>query len=616
MISDDTNDRSNALASHLRKHCSGDVVALVTVLGRRDALTTAPDLPADVPLDANRIIPVHLTDRSALIGPVAPDSAASSTAACWHCVAVRWQQLRPRRWRDALERGGDMLGHQDPTPLTRFACDQIQAVFEHVARSRADDVCELRLDTFALRRYPIMADPSCPNCGTKTDTAERGGALRSRYKHKPDDDRIIPVRRYGLTVSAFVNPQTGLLSEAVTPRYDSPTTSVVSGNVGIRDGSQLVEFAWSGHADTYEDSTLLGVCEGLERHAGLRRPANREVIVASRGELAEPSVNPTECGFRTYRPELRIPWVPGYSVRDERPVLVPEQLAYYYISTASHQPGVLAETSSGCALGGCWEEAVLHALLEIVERDAFLLCWYGGAHPSEIDPTSVPTAETRWLCERLWRHGYAVRLFDTRVDLPIPVVTSVAVRRPGFGDGWGAVRVSAGASLDPTRAASAAVREVASGVLDLPERARRRRDDLERMVADYSHVVGIHDHGDLFGHPDMVDRVPFLHGGQTRSFADSFARWNAVRPRNLDLTDDLRYCRDLLVDAGFDVVTVDQTSPEQRTVGLSTARVLVPGMLPLDFGWRRQRATQMPRLTRVIRDLDLPGPHLVPHPFM
>ena len=35
------------------------------------------------------------------------------------------------------------------------------------------------------------------------------------------------------------------------------------------------------------------------------------------------------------------------------------------------------ETSNGCALGGCFEEATAHGLLEVAERDAFLITWYG-----------------------------------------------------------------------------------------------------------------------------------------------------------------------------------------------------------------------------------------------
>ena len=36
----------------------------------------------------------------------------------------------------------------------------------------------------------------------------------------------------------------------------------------------------------------------------------------------------------------------------------------------------IAESSSGSALGGSYEEARLHSLFELAERDAFLLSWH------------------------------------------------------------------------------------------------------------------------------------------------------------------------------------------------------------------------------------------------
>jgi hypothetical protein len=89
-----------------------------------------------------------------------------------------------------------------------------------------------------------------------------------------------------------------------------------------------------------------------------------------------------------------------------------------------------------------------------------------------------------------------------------------------------------------------------------------------------------------------------------------------------DLREDLRRCVDAVGAAGFDVVVVDQTMPEQRASGLHTASVLVPGLLPIDFGWQRQRALTMSRLRTApraagLRDHDLRADELnpAPHPF-
>jgi ribosomal protein S12 methylthiotransferase accessory factor len=76
------------------------------------------------------------------------------------------------------------------------------------------------------------------------------------------------------------------------------------------------------------------------------------------------------------------------------------------------------------------------------------------------------------------------------------------------------------------------------------------------------------------------------------------------------------------VERGHDVLVADQTSPEQRAVGLTTVSTIVPGLIPIDFGWTMQRALSMRRL-RVApvnagwRDTELTAEDLNmhPHPF-
>jgi ribosomal protein S12 methylthiotransferase accessory factor len=82
------------------------------------------------------------------------------------------------------------------------------------------------------------------------------------------------------------------------------------------------------------------------------------------------------------------------------------------------------------------------------------------------------------------------------------------------------------------------------------------------------------------------------------------------------------FCRDELVKAGHDVIVVDQTSSEQRMVGLRSVCMVVPGLVPIDFGWSLQRALHMPRTFTALRcaglrsaDLSPADLHRVPHPF-
>ena len=59
------------------------------------------------------------------------------------------------------------------------------------------------------------------------------------------------------------------------------------------------------------------------------------------------------------------------------------------------------ETSNGCAIGGSLEEAIFHGILEIVERDAFLLTWYAKLPLPRLDLSSANDTELQLMIQRL-----------------------------------------------------------------------------------------------------------------------------------------------------------------------------------------------------------------------
>jgi ribosomal protein S12 methylthiotransferase accessory factor len=524
--------------------------------------------------------------------------------------------------------------------LTGFALDAIWQIYLRLAGTLGRDaapgglpyVYELCLDTLRTQRYPILADSLCPLCARPSpDTAEAAVlTLRSREKRGIDDYRIRSVTDYDLPLYAFANPVSGMLGTVAAPDFSSQTVSAVTGYFYVRDQRHLRDFFWSGHADRFSDSAMLAVCEGLERYAGLLRTRVTDLVVDCYDNIAHVALDPRECGvysddfyrdanyFTSFRTDLRMPWVWGYSLRDERPVLVPERIAYYL--SRDDGSAFVQECSNGCAAGSCLEEAILYGMLELIERDAFLLAWYGKARLAEIDPASCRSTATRIMIDRIWMEGYDVRLFDNRIDLPIPVVTAVASRQDG---GLGALCLASGASFDPEEAVRGALCEIATYIPQFQQRTTRNLAEVKSMAADYRQVTDLHHHPLLFGLPEMAQHADFLLGERREQPIHwIYHDWDQIRPRNRDLLDDLRYCKDRLVDAGFDVIAIDQTSPEQRSLGLRTACVIVPGLIPIDFGWARQRVLHMPRMRSAFRNAGWRGTdladeelHQVPHPF-
>jgi len=140
------------------------------------------------------------------------------------------------------------------------------------------------------------------------------------------------------------------------------------------------------------------------------------------------------------------------------------------------------QSSDGLASGNTFAEAILHGVLERIERDAVVL-WDISTLKQRmdacIDPASFHDPVLNELTARIDSAGLTLRLFDITSDIGIPAVTALlgpsdiaAARRVRYLD----VTVGSGAHPSPLRAVIRAVTEAAQSRLTFISGGR---DDIE-----------------------------------------------------------------------------------------------------------------------------------------
>jgi len=239
----------------------------------------------------------------------------------------------------------------------------------------------------------------------------------------------------------------------------------------------------------------------------------------------------------------------------------------------------------------------------------------------QLDPWACNDRELLFTFDRLARAGYEPFLFDMRIDLGIPAVLAVARRRtPGDGH----LIFAAGCSLDPQQAIRAAVCETSTYVSGFAHRVAERRQALEAMARDFTKVTKLEDHQLLYGLPEMSRHADFLWQHPARvSPAAAYDEWERTRPRHLDLRADIEFCLQRLRQSGLpEVIVAEQTSREQAAAGLTTVCVIVPGLVPIDFGFDKRRYLSLPRMLLASHRagmtpaaLDVGDLNAAPHPF-
>lgn len=406
---------------------------------------------------------------------------------------------------------------------------------------------------------------------------------------------------------------------------DAPLVSVACELADSRDliGTDVDAraIAW---APSRRAATAAAIGEAAERYSASWLPESR-LVLASAAELGVAAVEPErfalfgpeqygDPGFacRPFTRETRVRWVRGLRLPDGAPAWLPAQLVYLTaVPPASGETLVGYATSSGLACGPTLEEALAGALLEVVERDAFMLTWYARLSLPVLDLAGESQLE-RFLGQYVQPTGLRVSAVDLSVFHEIPTVLAL-VRGTREGDVALAVGAAAGARASDacTKAFGEAFACRAWARLLLASDPRRR------FEPDFADVADFEDHVRLYAMHEQAGRADFLdRSRELRRLADAPELPGQTAIARLEAVTDR------LARAGIVAYAADVTAPDVRAAGLHVVRVLVPELCQLDLfhrgrflGGRRlyEEAWRLGLRTRPLAPHELnPDPHPFP----
>lgn len=577
---------------------------------------------AQASLSAQPVLPIRYDGGLALLGPV----QGAGPAVCLGCAEhARLATLGPRvPRRDPQTRLGGR-----PSPALRPLLDALVRQVAADPESYRRTVVAVRTDLGTASHHRVRPRPEgCAICGPLPDDSP---------EHVRVPAHPVPVTAGTLRAD---NPLAdgGNLRDALFDLRHGPVAGVFkNGHLPLAVvsaelvGDKAVREAGFGRTIDFADAERVALYEAVERHNGMRPRRSTTVIEASFEDLgADQALDPERLGrydpehvqhktfhLTPYHPGARTRWVHGWSYTHEKPLAVPEHVAYWAANDPSQ---FIAETSNGCGLGNNLTEAVLHGLFEVAERDAFLMAWYARTPLHRIRIPDDPALPH--LVDRMESLGYELAFFDATNDLGIPAVISVA-RYRGPNPETPQIYYAAGAHPDPRRAMLSAAVEVAVDVESAVDRLAAEpetysRERLLRLLAEPSLIRTMHEHVAVNGLAEAADRHDFL--------------WDNAPVKDLPAADlppfgDLRVLLDHYIERlsalGLEIIAVDQTDPViADQLGLHSAKVIVPGTMPMTFGHVYRRTLGLPRLLEVPHKLGrAPTPlayesvALQPHPF-
>ena len=336
--------------------------------------------------------------------------------------------------------------------------------------------------------------------------------------------RIMPPEETAKRVEPFMR-SIGVTRVADTTGLDTIGMHVFSA-IRPTDGDLHGISVYNGKGLTKADSRAGAMMEAIERYRAETwlGTVHRGTYQEMRALHPESSVmDPASMRLQRKKPHdssVSLEWVDGWDLLNERPALV----AMNFVTCPYYGPeaGVFESSSNGLASGNCLEEAVTHALAELIERDAYTIAIVrsevsdrfarmleqvlagadGPADPDgellfpSVDLKTLP-ATVRNLVRMAERQGAEVVLRDMTSDIGIP--TFIAFMRTRSADGTefpaGGFGCDPNSTIAAIRAITEAaqsrnvaiqgVREDARAVKPLPEGgtlALWRRDDGARAI--------------------------------------------------------------------------------------------------------------------------------------
>ena len=424
-----------------------------------------------------------------------------------------------------------------------------------------------------------------------------------------------------------VSPRVGIVTALEECLVDVDEPPLVRVTCELADGVETIgvdlgdarNVGGSGMSRRHAVGAAVG--EAVERYSASYVPPER-LVEATATELGPAAADPSSFAlFHTsqhssagfpyvpFTAETRVRWIEGVDLETGEPAWLPAELVFLADTRPATGGRIGYATSSGLACAPTYGQALERGLLELLERDAFMVAWWRRLSPPRLDWEANP-----WMAAADERYFRRARLEYFALDLSsvhdLPIVVGVVRGGPGSGAALG---VGAAAN---TRIEDAWWRALAEAFASRTAcRKLRLLEPERRYEIDGSDVLGFNDHIRFYGDDERADLASFLWTSrETRTAAD-------VPPLRAE-ADTL--CDELVARArraGSRAFAVDVTAPDIASVGLRVVRAVAPGLCWLDAEHRCRflgagrllNPSEKDILTsRVLRIDDL---NPLPHPF-
>lgn len=320
------------------------------------------------------------------------------------------------------------------------------------------------------------------------------------------------------------------------------------------------------------------LCESIERYCNFTFSDTFIDYKDCHKNLGNRALNPEKiAGFSKIKIKntSQLNWSSGIDLILNKKILVPTQLIYLSYFRPKWEPMIYPAISTGVAGGSKISGALVRAICEIIERDAFMIVYLNKIQPKRIDLEQIDDKKIKWLISIINRYKMELYSFDITTDLGIPTYLSIIIDHSGLGKavstglkcGFNAIDTLIGSIEESFNTRTWLRTEYEDHPEQITETDLLKKSDIKSR-------------GFLWFPKSVIKNMDFL-------LESKFSTTPIPRQsKSLSSGEQLRHLLQILKDKKYDVVYKDITLPKFKKLDYFVVKVLIPQMQPfyLDEG--------------------------------
>lgn len=319
---------------------------------------------------------------------------------------------------------------------------------------------------------------------------------------------------------------------------------------------------YGGKGISKDHAKASAMMEGFERYSA-EKQGNDETVIANLEEISDfgnyidpVSLNLPKDFKKDNLGSMQIEWSVSKDLISGEEYYVPTNAIYHPYTHDSQIQSLFKSNTNGLASGNILEEAILHGMLEVIERDAWSIFELTHKNYAQIDLDSIESETVNCIIDRFESEGIKIKLMDFTADVKIPTIAASAddtVTKDA-----GLLTLGMGTHLDPEVSILRALTEVAQSRATQINGARE-----DTVRADFAREAG-------------YERMKRINKFYFKDEEEKIKLSDIENKSTSSITKDIEIVKDELMANGIEkILYVDLTRPE---LDVSVVRVIIPEM--------------------------------------